>query len=116
MYAGLYGGAYERERGRQAAAPGQSINLRQQQFAEQGTLAAAGRDEFQYAQLALNDLVQRFNFEQYEPYERLGAFQNFITGGSGLIGGNTSATSSSSPGGAQIAGLALGALGGLGGG
>lgn len=79
MYANLYGGAYESERGRMGPAAGQAPGLRQAQFADQAALSAAGTSEFQYAQMQLSDLVNRWNFEQYEPYERLGQFQSLIS-------------------------------------
>lgn len=89
MYSGLYAGAYEAERGRQFEAGNQAVSLqgaqlglRQQQFNEQGALAAAGRDEFQYAQLQINEMMDRFNFEQYAPYEALSQFQQYIQSGS----------------------------------
>ena len=79
MYANLYGGAYESERGRMGPAAGQAPGLRMAQFADQAALSAAGADEFNYAQLQLSDLVNRWNFQQYEPYERLGQFQSLIS-------------------------------------
>jgi hypothetical protein len=107
MYAGLYGGAYENERGRMQGAVAQAPGLRQSQFSDQAALQAAGRDEFQYAQLQLSDLVNRFNFSQYEPYERLGLYQGLISqpGGFGTDKG------SSTIGAQQIAGMTGSILG-----
>jgi hypothetical protein len=107
MYAGLYGGSYESERNRMGSAVAQAPGLRQSQFADQAALQAAGRDEFQYAQLQLSDFVNRFNFEQYEPYERLGLFQGLVSqpGGYGVQRG------SSNVGPAQIAGMGASFLG-----
>jgi hypothetical protein len=79
MYANLYGGAYESERGRMGSAVGQAPGLRQAEFADQAALSAAGADEFQYAQMQLSDLVNRWNFEQYEPWERMGLYQGMIS-------------------------------------
>jgi hypothetical protein len=79
MYANLYGGAYESERGRMGSATQIAPALRQAQFADQAALQAAGRDEFQYAQMQLSDLVNRWNFQQYEPWERLGMYQGLIS-------------------------------------
>jgi len=79
MYANLYGGAYENERGRMGQAVSQAPGLRQAEFGEQAALQAAGRDEFQYAQMQLSDLVNRWNFEQYEPFERYGMYQGLIS-------------------------------------
>jgi hypothetical protein len=87
-----------------------SIGLRERQFADQNSLAAAGRDEFAYAQLQLNDMVQGFNFEQYAPYEQLGFFKDFISGGS--YGGSSVTTAT--PGAMQYTGLGLGAAGAAG--
>lgn len=79
MFSKLYGGAYESERGRQGNAVAQAPGLRQAQFADQAALSAAGTNEFQYAQMQLSDLVNRWNFQQYEPYERLGMYQGLIS-------------------------------------
>lgn len=91
MYANLYGGAYESERGRMGPAVSQAPGLRQAEFADQAALQAAGRDEFQYAQLALSDLVNRWNFQQYEPWERYGMYQGLISQPQGF--GETKQTS-----------------------
>jgi hypothetical protein len=101
MYSGLYGGAYEAERGRMGNAVGMAPSMRGMQFADQAALQAAGRDEFQYAQMQLSDTVNRFNFEQYEPYERLGRYQGLIS----QPGGYGSSAGSSNIGAAQIAGM-----------
>ena len=101
MYAGLYGTSYENERSRMGSAVGQAGSLRGAQFADQAALQAAGRDEFQYAQLQLSDLVNRFNFEQYEPYERLGLYQGLIS----QPGGFGTDRSQSAIGPAQVAGM-----------
>lgn len=110
MYAGLYGSAYENERGRMGTAAGMSPTLRAAQFTDQAALQAAGKDEFQYAQMQLSDLVNRFNFEQYEAYERLGMFQGLIN----QPGGYGAQTQRSQIGGAQIGGMAASVAGGLG--
>jgi len=91
MVANLYGGAYESERGRQGTAVAQAPGLRQAQFADQAALSAAGADEFQYAQMQLSDLVNRWNFQQYEPFERYGMYQGLISQPSGY--GETKNTS-----------------------
>lgn len=101
MYSNLYGGAYEAERGRQEGAVGMAPSLRQAEFADQGALSAAGADEFQYAQMMLSDLVNKWNFEQYEPSERLGIYQGLIN----QPGGYGSTTNTSQLGGMQIAGM-----------
>jgi len=113
MFSGLYGGAYEAERGRQYNAVGQAGQLnqaqimsRQQQFAEQGAMSAAGRDEYAYAQLQLNDLVERFNFEQYAPYQALDKYQQYLQSGSQF----NRTTNTSKLGTAQYIGMAGSAL------
>jgi hypothetical protein len=111
MYAGLYGTSYENERGRMGQAVGMAGSLRGAQFADQAALQAAGRDEFQYAQLQLSDLVNRFNFEQYEPYERLGLYQGLIS----QPGGFGTDRAKSNIGAAQIAGMGASFLGPMGG-
>jgi hypothetical protein len=111
MYSGLYGGAYEAERGRMGQAVGMAPSMRGMQFADQAALQAAGRDEFQYAQMLLSDQVNRFNFEQYEPYERLGRFQGLIN----QPGGYGTSVGTSGIGGMQIAGMAASAAAPIGG-
>jgi len=111
MFGGLYGRAYETERGRQYDAQTTAIGLRERQFQDQSALAMAGRDEFSHAQLQLNDMVQRFNFEQYAPYESLGMFKDFISGGAY---GTTSSRTQSSPGSLQYAGLGVAGAGAVG--
>jgi hypothetical protein len=101
MYSNLYGGAYESERGRMGSAVGQAPGLRQAQFTDQAALSAAGSDEFQYAQMQLSDLVNRFNFEQYEPWERMGMYQGLIS----QPGGYGTDKAKSAIGAAQIAGM-----------
>ncbi len=94
MYSNLYGSAYESERDRQFAGREQALDrqvgaisaapgLRQAEFGEQTALASAGREEFEYNQLRLSDLVERFNFSQDELYNRLGRFSNLISQPSG---------------------------------
>lgn len=107
MYSNLYGGAYESERGRMGQAVGMAPGVRQMEFADQRALSAAGADEFQYAQMQLSDLVNKFNFEQYEPYERLGLYQGLIN----QPGGYGTQTQRSQMGGAQYAGLGISAAG-----
>jgi hypothetical protein len=111
MYAGLYAGAYETERGRMVQGTGIAPTLRNAQFQDQAALQAAGRDEFQYAQMQLTDLVNRFNFEQYEPYESLGLYQGLINQPGGGYG---TQTQKASMGGAQIGGMAASLAGSLG--
>lgn len=101
MYAGLYGGAYESERGRMQQASLGAGGIRDMQFRDQAALQAAGRDEFAYAQMQLSDIVNRFNFQQYEPFERLGMFQSLIS----QPGGYGVSQSSGTLGGAQIGGM-----------
>lgn len=103
MYSNLYGGAYESERGRMMSSVNAAPGLRSAEFGEQAALSAAGGDEFAYAQMQLSDLVNKFNFEQYEPYERLGLYQGLINqpGGYGLN------KQTSNIGTAQMAGLGI---------
>jgi hypothetical protein len=110
MYSNLYGSAYESERGRMGQAVGMAPGLRQAQFTDQAALSAAGADEFQYAQLQLSDLVNRFNFEQYEPWERAGLYQGLIS----QPGGFGTDRSQSAIGPAQIAGMGASFLGPMG--
>jgi len=110
MVSNLYGGAYESERGRMGSAVAQAPGMRRAEFQDQAALSAAGMDEFKYAQMQLSDQVNRFNFEQYEPYESLGLYQGLIN----QPGGYGVQTQTSQMGGAQIAGLGIAGASALG--
>lgn len=81
-------------------------------------LGAAGEQQRAFEQMAINDAMQKFNFDQYEPYQRLGMYKDFITGNYG--GTTTQKTETGSSGflGKALGGISTGAgvFGALGGG
>lgn len=74
----IYGGNYQRERGRQIQALTMAPRIAEQDFREAGALQAAGLAREDYAQRVLDDLVARHDFEQMEPWERLQLYQEAV--------------------------------------
>ncbi len=74
----IYGGAYDRERGRQQQTLGMAPGLAQAGRADIQSGIQAGLMREQFNQQLLNDLIQRFDFEQQEPSQRLGRFSGAI--------------------------------------
>lgn len=74
----LYGRAYEGERGRQQQAAAFAPQLGQFDLRRIGAGVAAGQEREAFAQRQLDDLTERFYFEQFEPYERLRRYSEFI--------------------------------------
>ncbi len=114
MAANLYGGNFQAERGRQTAGLSTLPAVQGQQYRDIQELRQAGRDEFAYAQLQLDDMINRFNFAQQEPFVRGQQFQGLISepGGYGTSFGR--GPGGGSPGALQYAGLASTGLGLLG--
>jgi hypothetical protein len=85
MATDIYGGNYARERGVQDAASRFAPDLANADYTDINALADVGRERSGYAQSTLDDLVQRFNFGQGEPWQRLANYSGLIgspTGGS----------------------------------
>jgi len=66
--------SYEAERGRQQQALGIAPGLAAQDYADIGQLAQVGQATEGYQQAALADAIQRFNFQQQQPYSNLQSF------------------------------------------
>jgi hypothetical protein len=66
--------SYEAERGRQQQALGIAPGLAAQDYADIGQLAQVGQATEGYQQAALADAIQRFNFQQQQPYANLQSF------------------------------------------
>lgn len=66
--------SYEAERGRQQQALGIAPSLAAQDYSDIGQLAQVGQATEAYQQAALADAIQRFNFQQQQPYSNLQSF------------------------------------------
>ena len=97
--AGRYGSGYQQAAVAQALAPyayqaqqaaiQQAPAARQFGFADLGTLSEIGaiREAQAGAELAAD--IERFQFEQARPYQKLGDYLQMVQGGSGALGGQT---------------------------
>jgi hypothetical protein len=97
--AGRYGSGYQQAAVAQALAPyayqaqqsaiQQAPAAREFGMADLGTLAQVGaaREAQAGAELAAN--IERFQFEQARPYQKLGDYLQMVQGGSGALGGQT---------------------------
>lgn len=74
---------YEAERGRMAQAQQAAPGLAQADYADIGQLAGVGAQRQGMNQAQLQDLINRFNFSQFEPSQRLGEYMGLIGGGYG---------------------------------
>jgi len=92
----IYYRNYLSERGAQERAMGMAPQFAREDYYDIDRLAAAGQQEDVYLQDLLNDLVERWNFQQGEPWERLGLFQEAI-GGPVAGGGTTSLSGKTGP-------------------
>lgn len=99
----IYGGAYESERGRQMQALGMAPGLAMADYADIGMLANVGAQREDMAQREMQDSVNRFNFQQDEPANRLGDYLALLQGGFRGTGTQTTTVSG-----------ARGGMGGLG--
>lgn len=91
----IYGGAWETERGRQMQAAGMAPGLAAADYEDIGMLAAAGGQREAKAAEEMQDLVNRFNFAQDEPANRLRDYLALLNGGFGGTGTQTSTVSGS---------------------
>jgi len=79
----LYGGAYEGERARQLQASSMIPQLGQADYYDIGQLAAVGEDKQAYEQALIQDAMNRHQFEQMEPWNRLNLYSNLVQGHQG---------------------------------
>ena len=84
----IYGGAYQTERGLMAQAASAAPTLAAADYADSEMLRGIGQERQGQAQRVLDDIVNRFNFEQFAPAQKLAEY-------SGLLGAPVSATESS---------------------
>jgi len=73
----------------QQAAIAQAPAARNLGFADLQTLAQVGAAREQQAQAELAADIQRFQFEQAKPSQKLGEYMQLVAGGSGALGGQT---------------------------
>lgn len=112
-YSNIYGQNYARERGYMQQGVGMASQLGAGRRADIGLGAQLGQGADTYEQRLIDDLVNKFNFQQWEPEQRLDRYAGRITG-QGVIPGmsKTTQTMPGQPfGAAQGFGLGLGALG-----
>ena len=100
---------YEAERGRMMQAGQMAPGLADADYTDVGQLAGVGAQRQGMDQAQLQDLINRFNFAQFEPSQRLGEYMGLVGGG---YGGNTM-SSTVSPSMAPSFNPVLGGLGGL---
>lgn len=74
----IYGGNYEQERNRQEAAIAGAPALSAGGYSDIAQLFGAGQTEQDYAQQVLNSLIERYQYGQQEPWQRLGLYSNTI--------------------------------------
>jgi len=74
----LYGGAYGAERGRQIQTAQMAPSFAQADYLDSQMLQGVGQARQDQAQKVLSDLVERFNFAQYQPAQRLAEYSGFI--------------------------------------
>jgi len=113
----IYGGAYERERQRQMSALGMAPGLAQADYYDIQQLGNVGQQREAFEEAKLADAMNRFNFEQQKPFNKLSQYMSYL----GMTPGYTQTSSQPifrSPGanllGGALGGAQLGSLMGLG--
>ncbi len=107
----IYGRAYADERGRQMQAAALAPSMAQADYQDAQALAGVGGAREDLEQAGITEDINRFNFAQNEPWDRLGRYSAFVQGGN--YGGETTQPvfrnrASSALGGA-LGGAAIGA-------
>jgi hypothetical protein len=100
---------YDTERGRQQAMIGAAPQLASADYADIGQLMQTGQIAEGYQDVALQDAVNRFNFAQQAPYQKL---QSYLSGAYGAPMGSQGSVTSSGGGGSKAAGALGGAASG----
>jgi len=93
----IYGQAYGQGLGHQANTLGQTGSLMGAGFQPYGALGASGGQQQGREQALIRDAMERQQFEQNQPYDRLAKFQAGITGFSPLVG-NANQQTKTTPG------------------
>ena len=106
----IYGQNYQQERGRQMQAAQLAPGLAGLDFNNIAALSQVGQTRENQAGQELQDQINRFNFQQQEPNQRLRDYMATVAGGSfGSQGSTTQPLYSNQAG--NILGLGLGAAG-----
>lgn len=100
---------YDTERGRQQAMIGAAPQLAAADYADIGQLMQTGQISEGYQDVALQDAVNRFNFAQQAPYQKL---QSYLSGAYGAPMGSQGSVTTSGGGRSQAAGVLGGAASG----
>ena len=100
---------YADERGRQQAMVGVAPQLAQADYTDINQLLQAGQAGEGYQDLAMQDAINRYNFAQQAPYNKL---QSYLSGAYGAPMGSTGSVTSTSYGGSKAAGALGGAASG----
>lgn len=87
-------------------------SMAQQDYADIARLAEVGAAKEDYAQQGINEAIDRFNFQQQEPWQTLGQYSNLVNGQYGSTVSTTSPVARRSVGSGLLGGAATG--GGLG--
>ncbi len=104
---------YGAERARQQQAAGMAPGMAQADYFDIGQLGRVGQARDQLARAALQDQMNRFNFYQMEPTQRIQNYMGILGGSAPLIGGAGQVTQQAGGGGGLSAGgAASGAAGG----
>jgi len=78
MATDIYGGAYQAERGRQNAAVGAAAPLAKAGYMGADVIGGVGAQRERYNQAQIDEMVQRFQFEQEAPYQSIARYANLI--------------------------------------
>lgn len=100
----IYGGNYQQERARQAAMTGMAPTLAQGDYADANALLTSGNIQQQQSQNDLQSQIDKFNFTQNNPLQRIQQYSGLLSGYGGLGGQSTQTQGSSSNVGSQIIG------------
>ncbi len=85
----IYGQAYEAERGRQMAGLQIAPTYSELDWADISRLSSIGAEKQAMEQALINENIERFEFGQMEPWQRLANYLNLV---SGQMGGTTYST------------------------
>ncbi len=85
----IYGGNYGQERQNMLNTANNAGNIQSALYQPAGATVAAGGQQQQQSQAELQDLVNRWNFNQQQPYQKLQAYQGAVGGNYGQSGTST---------------------------
>lgn len=107
----IYGGNYQQERSRQTAMSALAPQLAAGDYNDANALLGSGNIQQQQAGNELQDQLNRFNFQQNNPLERLGGYNSLLQGFGGLGGTSSSNSPTYTNTGAGILGGGISGLG-----